>query len=42
MGLGWEADLTPFTFQRSGGTMVLHGDISGLGQEISNLSHIAN
>ena len=42
MGLGWEADLTPFTFQRNGGTMVLHGDISGLGQEISNLSHIAN
>ena len=42
MGLGWEADLTPYTFQRNGGTMVLHGDISGLGQEISNLSHIAN
>jgi len=42
IGLGWEADLTPFTFQRNGGTLVLHGDISGLGQEISNLSHVSN
>ena len=42
IGLGWEADLTPFTFQRNGGTMVLHGDISGLGQEITNFSHVSN
>ena len=42
IGLGWEADPNPFTFQRSGGTMLLHGDISGLGQEITNLSHVSN
>ena len=42
IGLGWEADPTPFTFQRSGGTLVLHGDISGLGQKITNLSHVSN
>lgn len=42
LGLGWDADLTPFTFQHNGGTMLLHGDISGMGQEISNLSHISN
>ena len=42
IGLGWDADLTPFTFQRNGGTMVLHGDISGLGQEITNFSHVSN
>ena len=41
-GLGWEADLTPYTFQRNGGTLVIHGDISGLGQKISSLSHISN
>lgn len=40
-GLGWEADLTPFTFQRSGGTLLIHGDISGLGQEISSLSYVS-
>ena len=42
IGLGWDADLTPFTFQRNGGTMVIHGDISGLGQEITNFSHVSN
>lgn len=42
IGLGWEADLTPFTFQLSGGTMVLHGDISGLGQKLTNLSHVSH
>lgn len=41
-GLGWEADLTPFTFQRSGSTLVIHGDLSGMGQKITNLSHISN
>lgn len=42
LGLGWEADLTPFTFQRNGGTLLIHGDISGLGQELSNLSHVSH
>lgn len=42
LGLGWEADLTPFTFQRNEGTLVIHGDISGLGQKITNLSHVTN
>lgn len=42
IGLGWDADLTPFTFQRNGGTIVLHGDLCGLGQEITHLSHVSN
>lgn len=42
LGLGWDADLTPYTFQRNAGTLVIHGDISGMGQKISNLSHISN
>ena len=42
IGRGWEADLPPFTFQRNAGTLVIHGDISGMGQQISNLSHISN
>lgn len=42
LGLGWEADLTSFPFQRNGGTLVIHGDICGLGQEVSNLSHISD
>ena len=41
LGLGWDADLTPFTFQRNGGTLVIHGDISNLGQKITNLSHVS-
>ena len=42
MGLGWEADLTPFSFQRNGGTLLIHGDISGMGQSLTNLSHVSN
>ena len=42
LGLGWDADLTPYTFQRNAGTMLIHGDISGKGQALSNLSHVSN
>ena len=42
IGLGWEADPVPFTFQHNGGTMILHGDISGLGQQLTNLSHVSH
>ena len=41
-GLGWDADLTPFTFQHKGGTMLIHGDISGMGQQLTNLSHVSH
>ena len=41
IGLGWEADPNPFTFQRNGGTLVIQGDIAGLGQKISNLSRVS-
>ena len=41
IGLGWEADLNAFTFQREGDTLVLQGDITGLGQEITNLTRVA-
>jgi hypothetical protein len=41
IGLGWEADLNPFSYQHNGGTLILQGDITGLGQEITNLSHVS-
>ena len=42
LGLGWEADPNGFTYQRNGGTLVIHGDLFGLGQQVSNLSHISD
>ena len=40
-GIGWEADLNPFPFQISGDTLVIQGDITGLGQSYSHLNRIS-
>lgn len=39
-GLGWDADLNSFPFQLSGDTLLIQGDISGLGQDISHLNRV--
>ena len=41
-GLGWDADLNSFTFQKSGDTMLIQGDLTGMGQDLSHLNRFAD
>lgn len=40
-GLGWDADLNSFPFQLNGDTLVVQGDLSGLGQGDSQLTRVS-